>query len=1847
MSANDKTGLGYDSQLSVSKIYEDNNKEKDRYKVGIGYHAVPPLYTGNYIPPRADLSFTGLDDSVFKFKWLRSCSRGVVIFVYFGAGIWYLEICLCTILRHSNNSRLSQDEDCCFFLGFVSSGCFHQWSSIFVDRSNKGFLVRVDQERFVKRVPTSSHSVLLVQSRAMKLRNIVTDSRVTPSWREIVSLTFSEAGVLHEAKSLWEAINIRFEGNKESKKMYKTILKQQYKNFVTSRSEGLVKTYDRTRVDPNLLNDFNMATNRNSDDGPPPNGGGDLPVPDLRTIEELCRPTLNGWGGPIAPIAIQATNYGLKNDMIQPVQNSCQFHGLPGDDANKHLDKFLHVAFVSSENTSSINETVNATHDIPVADNEDLEQIDTDDLEEMDLKWQEPVGFDKTRVECYNCHIRGHFARECHAPRNQGNRSGNNERRFVPVETSASALVVQDGLGGYDSSYQAEEEPTDFALMAHSSDSEIHQILRYNLAQMNDVQVRDISIKELKNQLEEAIKEKDDLKEKLTKFEESSENLTKLINSQMSANDKTGLGYDSQLSVSKIYEDNNQEKDRYKVGIGYHAVPPLYTGNYMPPRADLSFTGLDDSVFKFKISETRTSVNENESIASMSNEEIREEPKTVRNFVPTAVTTKSGKVLVNAAKQNSAASTSTARLKVNTVAIRPNVNAKSSYFKPHFPKRMHFNQISAAKTNTFSRKFNTAKGKNVNIAGPKAVVNVVEGKKENVVKSSACGIWRLKRKLIDHTSKDSGSYSLKRFNYIDPNGRLKSDQGIFNSRCSRHMTGNKFFLTEYQEIDGGFVSFGGSPKGAKVKKFNDQEHIQVLVDKKKVIIMEDSIRTDLRFDNAEGTVCLLNEAIFKGLARIGSTDMGDTLVETHQTPIVDQQLTSKPQKKQKSKRKQRKEAEVSNDESKDEDHVLTPFSRRVKPPIEKDSLGAYEDASKQGRMIEEIDQNAEIALDDETQERTNDDEMFGFDDLAGEEVVMDTTIVTTTTTVKDNVAPTTDVTKDEITMAQALAALKSVKPKVVDKSKAKMIEPEVPIKKKDQMRIDEEYARKLEAEEQEAVDKNVKLVIDDSEDLKKCMEIVLDDGDEVLIEATPLSSKSPTIIDYKVHKEGKKTYFKIIRADGNSQVYQTFEKMLKNFNREDLEVLWAIVKDKFKKEKPIYDMDNLLFRTLKTMFENHVKDNIWKFQQGLAKSSDENATDDKPKDDTGLKIVEEPVNKEDQAYRDELDRLIGQEKDASDAVDALRKEFKLGYMDQRGATKAGNTNPVNTVNDSQIPDLEDTAELRSTGIFTSAYGDDFDIFTSIVQSVGVEADFNNMDSSTLVSTIPTHRVHIDHPKDQILGDPMSVVQTREMAKKTSGAHASVPIIKIMRTAYLPASSYKWNPKRGTLDKTLFIKKDKDDIMLVQVKQSKEGIFISQDKYVAEILKKFDFSPVKTTSTPIETHKPLVKDEEAKDADVYLYRSMIRSLMYLTGSRPDIMFAVCACSRDSPFDLEAYSDSDYTGANLDKKSTTGVMAGLTFAPQHNMITYLEKTESNVEFHQIVDFLTSSSIHHSLTEETIQTGGKNLKSQQMFQDIDDVLDEDADTEMIVKDKGNGEKGSSTAETVSTARPDISTNRTYISAARPEDIEERSKLLAEFFERRKKQLEKERAEIIRSKPPTKTQLRNLTITYLKHTGSEEDEKRIGSRKKRATGSSSKHKLPKNRKVNDQESEDSDKEHRKCLMVVPDDDKALDYETLDVKSPIVDCESQVLGTNKAGDVHVFKLTRLDGSYRHFSTFSRMLEVLDRQDVLDKIIMEEKRYPLNKEILKKMQYSRLEAETESTLALDLIKCIKLQIEEK
>nr|GFB43398.1 hypothetical protein [Tanacetum cinerariifolium] len=109
--------------------------------------------------------------------------------------------------------------------------------------------------------------------------------------------------------------------------------------------------------------------------------------------------------------------------------------------------------------------------------------------------------------------------------------------------------------------------------------------------------------------------------------------------------------------------------------------------------------------------------------------------------------------------------------------------------------------------------------------------------------------------------------------------------------------------------------------------------------------------------------------------------------------------------------------------------------------------------------------------------------------------------------------------------------------------------------------------------------------------LKQCLEIIPDDGDDVTVDDTPLSSKSLTIVDYKIHKKWKKSYFQIFKVDGNSHMYFTFSKMLKIFDREDLEVLWRLVKARFKKIQPVDYMDNLLLHNLKTMFKHHVEDN--------------------------------------------------------------------------------------------------------------------------------------------------------------------------------------------------------------------------------------------------------------------------------------------------------------------------------------------------------------------------------------------------------------------------------------------------------------------------------------------------------------------------------------------------------------------------------------------------------------------------------------------------------------------------------
>nr|GEZ73137.1 hypothetical protein [Tanacetum cinerariifolium] len=420
------------------------------------------------------------------------------------------------------------------------------------------------------------------------------------------------------------------------------------------------------------------------------------------------------------------------------------------------------IAFVSSSNTDSTTEPVSAAASVfavnaklpisslpnvdslsnamiysfftsqsssPQLANDDLTQIDADDLEEMDLKWQmamltmrarrflqrtgrnlrangpTSLGFDLSKVECYKCHRKGHFARKCKSPKDsRRNGAAEPQRMSVPVENSTSnALVSQcDGMGSYDWSFKAEEEPANYALMAFlssssSSDNEVVFCLKACLESVKarllvykqnesvfeedikllklEVQLRDNALVTLRQKLEKAEQERDDLKLKLEKFQTSSKNLTELLAKS-----------DESWPPSSLY-------DRFQPINGYHAVPPPYTGTFMPPKPDLVFNTTpngvetDHSAFNVKLSPTKTD----------------------QDLSPT--------------------------------------------FRPSAPEEW-----------------------------------VSDSEDESETKTPQNG---------------------------NPQHALK-DKGVIDSGCSRYITGNMSYLFDFEELNGGYVAFGGNPKGGKI-----------------------------------------------------------------------------------------------------------------------------------------------------------------------------------------------------------------------------------------------------------------------------------------------------------------------------------------------------------------------------------------------------------------------------------------------------------------------------------------------------------------------------------------------------------------------------------------------------------------------------------------------------------------------------------------------------------------------------------------------------------------------------------------------------------------------------------------------------------------------------------------------------------------------------------------------------------------------------------------------------------------------------------------------------------------------
>nr|GEV78751.1 hypothetical protein [Tanacetum cinerariifolium] len=431
---------------------------------------------------------------------------------------------------------------------------------------------------------------------------------------------------IKDAKKLLKAVEKRFGGNASTKKTQRNLLIRQYENFTALSSEMLDQTFDRLQK---LVSQLELLEEKLSQE-------------DIN--QKLLRSLSPEWN---THVVVRRNKANLDTISMDNLYKNLKVYepevkGMTSSSLRTH-----NMAFVSSSNnnTSSTNGIVNTTQaintahrvstastqvnaayftninnlsdavicssfasqpNIPQLVHKDLEQIHPDNMEEIDLRWQmamltmrarrflkkigrkltvngnETIGFDKSNVECYNCHKRRRFARECRALRNQDKKHKESSKRSVPIETSTStALVSCDGLGGYDWSDQAEEGPN-YALMAFSSLS-------------SDLKIVD--------------------------------------------NFKKDLGYEN-----------------------FNVVSSPYTGNFIPPTHDLSFTGLDKFVNKPVVENCNAKSSEEEPKVVRKNDDalvIKEwvldnekenvyQPKIEKNLYKVT----SVKVRVNAAKLN-------------------------------------------------------------------------------------------------------------------------------------------------------------------------------------------------------------------------------------------------------------------------------------------------------------------------------------------------------------------------------------------------------------------------------------------------------------------------------------------------------------------------------------------------------------------------------------------------------------------------------------------------------------------------------------------------------------------------------------------------------------------------------------------------------------------------------------------------------------------------------------------------------------------------------------------------------------------------------------------------------------------------------------------------------------------------------------------------------------------------------------------------------------------------------------------------------------------------------------------
>ncbi|GJU90069.1 putative RNA-directed DNA polymerase [Tanacetum coccineum] len=689
-----------------------------------------------------------------------------------------------------------------------------------------------------------------------------------------------------DARSLWKAIKARFGGNEASKKMQKNLLKQQFETFTIGSREELDSAYERFQHILSMLElhdatvsieDANLKFLRSLPSvwhvvatmirGQP--GLDELDFDDLynnlKVYEHELKGVSNSNSQNIAFLSTEVKGSTLKQSTAEPTN-------IPKGYTQAASSKVPTAPNYASHSDEIICSFFSQQASMPTThDDEDLLQIDEDAMEEIDIRWQvamitarirkfmrktgrpidlkpkNGITFDKSKIECFNCQKLGHFARECRLGGNSTTIEDIDWTKEFDAEPVTYAMMAltgveqddwsmefdaehvhfgQDGLGDFDWSNKDDDTPVSLALMATNSE------------------IRDLKTEEKQKELDQALKERDDFRVKLEKWSNASVLQNEVLNKQRYVSDKSCIGFGIESSNSMESDISSGDEtltdsayENFKREKAYKAVPPP-TGTIIPPRANVSFTGIDELAIRNKV------VNQEKTKSS--------QPEIDRN-----------KVIIEDWVDSDDEETDVSESQKETAFNSENSETSFENSPNHLIKDCNLHERTFKHTQTHKPKgtqgsretrpvWNNIQDEQVisqetlglestGILSTKVLMKLLS-KMDNrrprsqafqpssstvgsqavlpqTVKKNAMinpkQTWRSKGNYLDSVNRDNGSYTLKQFEYGNPEEDLK-DYAIIDSGCSGSMTGDKDKLSDFKEFKGGYVAFGNDSKGGRI-----------------------------------------------------------------------------------------------------------------------------------------------------------------------------------------------------------------------------------------------------------------------------------------------------------------------------------------------------------------------------------------------------------------------------------------------------------------------------------------------------------------------------------------------------------------------------------------------------------------------------------------------------------------------------------------------------------------------------------------------------------------------------------------------------------------------------------------------------------------------------------------------------------------------------------------------------------------------------------------------------------------------------------------------------------------------